>query len=106
MLPRAEESAAVARVPSAVAALPHRRYWVYFLLFCLATINFIDRVVISIDAQPIAKEFGLSSIALGYLFSSYLWTYTLCQIPVGIIIDRWNTRGPLAIGVAFWSLAT
>jgi MFS family permease len=84
----------------------HRRGWVYLLLFLVAVINFIDRVVISVNAQPIAKEFNLTPIALGYLFSSYLWTYTLCQIPVGFIVDRWGGRLPLAIGVGLWSFAT
>jgi len=105
-MPPDDNSIATVRSTSIAETAQQRRYWVYFLLFCLATINFIDRVVISVDARPIAQEFNLTPVALGYLFSSYLWTYTLCQIPVGIIVDRWNTRGPLAIGVAFWSLAT
>lgn len=96
---------AVLDVPEVVSA-QHKRYWIYFLLFCLGMINYIDRIVISVNAQPISKEFGLSTVQLGYLFSSYLWTYALCQIPAGIIIDRWNSRGPLAIGVAIWSGAT
>jgi MFS family permease len=83
-----------------------KRYWVYLLLFCLSAINYVDRVALSVAAQPIAKEFDLSPVALGYLFSSFLWTYLLCLLPMGIIVDRWGTRITNAVSIAVWSAAT
>jgi MFS family permease len=97
----AVEGAAIAHT-SAIGN--RRRLWIFVFLFLLNAINYLDRVVLSVDAQPIAKEFALSPIALGYLFSAVLWAYALCQIPVGIILDRWGSRTPIAIGIAFWSL--
>ena len=47
---------------------------------------------VSIAGKTIATEFGLSPIQLGYLFSSFLWTYVICLIPMGIIVDRFGTR--------------
>ncbi len=43
---------------------------------------------------------------MGYLFSSFLWLYVICLIPMGIIVDRIGTRMVNAAGIALWSLAT
>ena len=50
-----------------------RRYWVFFLLFLFNVIAYVDRVNMSVAGEDIAHEFGLSPIALGYLFSSFFW---------------------------------
>ena len=42
---------------------------------------------------------------MGYLFSSFLWTYVLCLLPVGIIIDRFGSKSINSFGVALWSVA-
>jgi len=59
-----------------------------------------------VSAKPIAAEFGLSPVEMGYLFSSFLWLYVICLIPMGIIVDRIGTRMVNAAGIALWSLAT
>jgi MFS family permease len=83
-----------------------RRGWISLFLFTLAMINYIDRVALSVAAKPIAEEFGLSPVAMGYLFSSFLWTYLAFLIPMGILVDRWGTKAVNAGGIALWSLAT
>jgi MFS family permease len=84
----------------------YRRGWVALLLFALALINYIDRVTLSFAADPIAKEYGLSNVALGYLFSSFLWTYTLCLIPAGKLVDRLGAKRVAGYGIGIWSAAT
>lgn len=83
-----------------------RRGWVLLFLFLLTTINYMDRVVLSVAARPIAAEFHLSPVSLGYLFSSFIWTYTLFLIPMGQFVDRFGTRRVAAAGIGIWSLAT
>jgi len=83
-----------------------RRYWIYLALFTLVAINYIDRVALSVGAKPIAQEFGLSPIELGYLFSSFLWAYVLLLLPMGVAADRFGTRMVAGLGMAVWSLAT
>src|SRR5262245_40758250 len=83
-----------------------RRGWISLFLFTLAMINYIDRVALSVAAKPIAQEFGLSPVAMGYLFSSFLWTYLACLIPMGILVDRLGTKAVNAGGIALWSVAT
>jgi MFS family permease len=91
---------------TAAATTKHfRRGWVYALLLALVTINYMDRSALGIVAQSVRGEFGLSPVQMGYLFSSFLWTYTICILPIGIMLDRFPPRNINAVGIVFWSLA-
>ena len=83
-----------------------RRVLIFVLMFFLATINYIDRVVLSVSATPIAKEFDITPVQLGYLFSSFLWLYVICLVPMGMIVDKFGTRAVNAAGIGLWSIAT
>jgi MFS family permease len=83
----------------------HRRYWVFFLLFLFSAIAYLDRVNMSVASKPIAHEFELSPIALGYLFSSFLWAYVLMMLPGGRLIDRWGPHVVASVATAVWSTA-
>jgi MFS family permease len=87
-------------------AMPKRRVWVYALMFLLSAINYIDRSALSVSATPLAHEFHLDPVELGYLFSSFLWLYVLCLVPMGVVVDRLGTRAVNALGIAVWSAAT
>src|ERR1700744_3197736 len=82
-----------------------RRGWVYALTLALVTINYMDRSALGVVAQSVRGEFGLSPVEMGYLFSSFLWTYTLCLLPIGMLLDRFTARSINSIGIALWSLA-
>jgi ACS family glucarate transporter-like MFS transporter len=87
-------------------AAPRRRLLIYFLLFFMSAINYGDRSALSIGGPAVAKEFDLSPIQLGYLFSSFLWTYFLMNLPAGLISDKFGTRRSTAFAVTLWSAAT
>ncbi len=82
------------------------RGFVYALLFIMTAINYVDRVNLSVGASSIAREFSLSPVELGWLFSAFLWSYIVFMIPGGSLADKYGFRflPPLAVG--FWSLAT
>jgi MFS family permease len=82
-----------------------RRYWIYFLLFVFSAIAYVDRVNMSVAGKPIASELGLTPVALGYLFSSFLWAYVLMMLPGGRLIDRWGAHAVAGVATAVWSLA-
>src|SRR6516225_8913047 len=82
-----------------------RRYWVFFLLFLFNLIAYVDRVNMSVAGKPIAQEFGLSPVALGYLFSSFLWAYVLMMLPGGRLIDRWGSHVMASVATVVWSIA-
>ncbi|WP_325602146.1 MFS transporter [Rhodopila sp.] len=82
------------------------RFALYVLLFLLITINYGDRVALSIGARPIAEEFGISPVGMGYLLSCFLWSYVICLIPWGMAVDRIGIRTVSGIGITLWSIAT
>lgn len=86
--------------------MSYRRGWIALLLFALALINYIDRVTLSFAATPITKEYGLSPVLLGYLFSSFLWTYALFLLPMGLLVDRFGAKRVAGVGLGIWSVAT
>jgi MFS family permease len=83
-----------------------RRYWVYAGLFALISINYMDRIALSVAAKPLSDEFGLSPIQLGYLLSSFLWTYVTLMIPMAWAADRFGAKPIIGLGMAIWSGAT
>ena len=84
----------------------YRRGWVALMLFSLTLINYIDRATLSFAIEPVSHALGLSTVAKGYLFSSFLWTYTLFLIPTGWAIDRYGPKAVAGIGIGVWSFAT
>jgi MFS family permease len=87
-------------------AAPRRRFAIYILLFFMSAINYGDRAALSIGGPAIAKEFDLSPVQLGYVLSSFLWTYFLLNLPAGMISDKFGARRSAAFAVTLWSAAT
>ena len=87
-------------------AIPRKRYIVYLLLFTMTLINYFDRTVLSIATPELIRVFNLSPIAVGYLASAFIWSYAPCQLPAGLVLDRWGTRKTAARCIALWSAAT
>ena len=97
----------VQSVGEGAAPAPDGRRWlIYGLLFALTAISYIDRASLSVAAPLIAKAFGATPVAMGYLFSSFLWTYLICLIPVGLMVDRFGAGKTAAGGITLWCLAT
>ena len=79
-------------------------HWVFLLLFLFSAIAYLDRVNMSVAGKSIAHEFGLSPIALGYLFSSFLWAYA-DDAARRRLIDRWGPHVVASVAIAVWSAA-
>src|SRR3984957_15853867 len=90
---------------NAAMRMTRRRFWVYLLLFVFSAIAYIDRVNMSVAGKPIAQELGLSPVALGYLFSSFLWAYVVMMLPGGRLIDRWGAHVVASVATVVWSAA-
>jgi MFS family permease len=69
--------------------------------------SYIDRQIISLMVGPIREDLGISdsgfSLLVGLAFALF---YTVLGIPIGRLADASNRRNIIAIGIAFWSLAT
>lgn len=86
--------------------MSYKRGWIAVFLLSLAMINYVDRATLSFAIGPISKEFHLDAVEKGYLFSSFLWTYTLLLIPMGLLVDRFGSKKVAGWGLAIWSAAT
>jgi MFS family permease len=75
------------------------------MLLITGAVNYVDRVALSIANPLVRADLHLSIADMGVLLSVFLWTYALCQLPVGAMIDRLGPRWLLGIGVILWSLA-
>ncbi len=69
-------------------------------------VNFFDRVNLSVSHDSLIAAFGISDVVFGYLSSAYNWTYALCQLPIGVVLDKLGVRRVGRIGTFIWSAAS
>ncbi|HWZ54645.1 MAG TPA: MFS transporter [Verrucomicrobiae bacterium] len=76
--------------------------WVVLLLLCLMyLITYLDRVSMANTAPMIGKEFGFSKVTMGIIFSAFIWSYSLFQVPGGWLGDRFGPRKVLSTIMAY-----
>jgi MFS family permease len=86
---------------------PSYRLYVLLSLTMVYTLNFIDRNLLGVVAQPIIAEFGLSDTEYGFLNGPpFALFYALMGIPIAMAADRFNRVAIMAICIAVWSLMT
>jgi ACS family glucarate transporter-like MFS transporter len=84
-----------------------RRPWpLVAMLSATATAGYICRVNISTAGALFMKEFGLSQVAMGRVFSAFLLGYALFQVPGGAMADRWGARRVLSLAAWAWVALT
>lgn len=82
------------------------RWRIAILLGVGVLVNFFDRVNLSVSYSVISKAFGLSTVAYGYLLSAYSWSYAICQMPAGALLDRFGVRRVGRVSALLWSVAS
>jgi sugar phosphate permease len=75
------------------------------LLVVCGVINYLDRATLAVANEYIRADLGLSLGQMGLLLSAFSWSYALCQLPVGALVDKIGPRWLLGIGLVVWSLA-
>jgi MFS family permease len=74
------------------------------LLFVAYVINFVDRQIVSILAEPIKQALGVSDSWIGFLGGpAFAIFYATLGIPIARLADVWVRRSVIAIGLALWS---
>ena len=77
------------------------------LLVLVYIFNFVDRQILSILAEDIKADLGISNSDIGFLFGTAFGVfYSVVGIPMGKLADSWNRKNLISIGLAFWSLMT
>ncbi|MBN7797415.1 spinster family MFS transporter [Parahaliea mediterranea] len=83
---------------------PAYRNFVLYSLTLVYTLNFIDRVLIGVVAQPIIEEFRLQDWQFGLLSGfGFALMYTLMGIPIARLSERYNRVRIIAASVVLWS---
>ncbi len=76
------------------------------LLSATATASYLCRVNLSVAGVLMMHDLGLSQQTMGQVFSAFLVGYALCQIPGGMLADRFGAPRVLAWAALGWVAAT
>ena len=82
------------------------RWRVVWLLTLISVVRSMDAVNFSVAAKQIMPEYGLSSVAVGLLYTAYMIGYGMFHLPGGLLAD---TVGPCKIvgaALLWWSIFT
>jgi ACS family glucarate transporter-like MFS transporter len=82
------------------------RWRIVSLLVGFTIVSYVLRINITIAGEPIKQQFHLSSVQLGWIFSAFLFSYTIFMIPSGAWADRLGPRRILAMAGLSWAVLT
>ena len=82
------------------------RWLLIVWIFVMSSVGFLDRVNISIASDYIVREYHLTNIQLGYIFSAFVFGYALFQAPGGRVSDRYGARRVITIATLWWAIFT
>jgi predicted MFS family arabinose efflux permease len=87
--------------------VPDSRAYALAILTVAYTLSFVDRQIVSILAQPIKAELGLTDAQLGLLIGfAFALLYTVLGLPIAALADRGRRVDIVAASAAIWSLMT
>ena len=95
--------------PDQKPAKQSKRYshYVLLVLVIVYVFNFIDRNILSILAEDIKSDLGVSDAQMGFLYGTvFAVFYAVFGIPLARFADVWVRRSLISIGLLFWSLMT
>lgn len=85
---------------------PYRTY-VLLVLMVVYTLNFIDRTLIAVVAQPIIESFSLTDSQWGLLYGPpFALFYAAMGLPIAMWADRSNRVKIITLCIILWSIMT
>lgn len=79
---------------------------IVFLSAAVLFINYVDRGTLSTASHMMQGDLHLDYLQMGLLMGAFSWTYTISQIPVGWLAERYGAHRVLAAGLIVWASAT
>jgi predicted MFS family arabinose efflux permease len=76
------------------------------VLWIVAFLNYLDRILITSMRDPIVKEFTLDDSQFGLLTSVFLWSYGFLSPFGGYLADKYSRKTVIVFSVAVWSAVT
>ncbi len=74
------------------------------LLFLFMLVNFADKVVVGLAAQPIMAELKLKPEQFGLIGSSFFFLFAISAVEVGFVTNRVQAKRTLLVMAIIWSL--
>ncbi len=82
-------------------------HYVLFVLVIVYFFNFVDRQILSILAEDIKADLGVTDAQMGFLYGTvFAVFYAVFGIPLARFADVWVRRSLIASGLLFWSAMT
>jgi MFS family permease len=82
---------------------------IILLLMAFSLMSYLDRTIISVAGPTMMKEFELSPIRMGALYSAFILSYAVLMVPAGYLADRFGPFRVLAFsgfGAALFTALT
>jgi predicted MFS family arabinose efflux permease len=95
----------MATTAPATRATPEQWRVLAMLVICVL-VNYLDRANLGVAASGLERDLHVNKEQLGLLLSAFFWSYAVCQIPAGWLLDRFDVYRVLAAGFFLMSLAT
>jgi predicted MFS family arabinose efflux permease len=76
------------------------------MLWVVAFLNYLDRILITSMRDPIVADFNLSDAQFGLLTSVFLWSYGILSPFGGFFADRYSRKKVIVFSVMVWSAVT
>ncbi len=82
------------------------RYRILTVLIVVSFVNYLLRNNISVAMPSISEEFGFTNTEIGWIFWSFNVSYTLLQIPGGVLGESIGYRRALTLIAVSWGVLT
>jgi predicted MFS family arabinose efflux permease len=84
------------------------RSWLGIISYIIASLFLLYEMAVqvspSVMVPQLMGELHITSATLGFMASTYFWSYTIMQIPVGLLYDRFPAKYLLMIAVSITTL--
>jgi ACS family hexuronate transporter-like MFS transporter len=80
------------------------RWTVVALLFFATTINYLDRQVLSLLYPMLQEKFSWTNSQYANIASAFQFTYAVCLLFAGRVIDKLGTKSGYAWAIIIWSI--
>lgn len=84
---------------------PGSAWWIALVLFLSTVLNYVDRQVLSLNAEHVMGEFRLTREQLGWILAAFRYSYAGFQLAGGWLVDLAGAWMVYPVAVGLWSLA-
>ncbi len=76
------------------------------MAFIAIVTNYLDRANLSVALPYMDADLHLSATESGLILGAFFWTYSIFQIPAGVLVDKLGAKVMFTGAVIWWSLFT